>query len=104
MEYIYGVESFSCCLYWPYRGEFPPSLNDSVLALILKNDNPTSMADWRPIAMCNVVYKIVSKVLANRLKLVLSKCMSIEQSAFVSFEIIHYLKSKQKGKKRVKWL
>ena len=33
------------------------------------------MNDWRPIALCNVVNKIVAKVLENRLKLVLDKCI-----------------------------
>jgi len=73
------------------------------IALIPKVDSQVSMKDWRPIALCNVVYKIVAKVLANRLKLVLDKCVSDSQSAFVPgrsildnvmtpIEIIHYMK------------
>lgn len=61
-----------------------PSLNAVNLTLIPKNDKSRSMADWRPIALCNVIYKVVSKVLANRLKHVHAKCVSFEQTAFVS--------------------
>lgn len=66
------------------------------------------MKDLRPILLCNVVYKLVPKLLANRLKKVLSKCVSEEQSTFVegrsildnvmlAIEIIHALKRKAKG-------
>lgn len=68
-----------------------------------------SMKDLRPIALCNVVYKVVAKVLANCLKVVLDKCISDTQSAFVpdrsildnamaAIEVIHHMKSKVKGK------
>jgi hypothetical protein len=67
------------------------------------------MKDWRPIALCNVLYKIIAKVLANRLKQVLPKCVSNHQSAFVpdrsildnamvAIEVVHYMKTKSKGK------
>lgn len=67
------------------------------------------MKDLRPIALCNVVYKVVAKVLANCLKVVLDKCISDTQSAFVpdrsildnamaAIEVIHHMKSKVKGK------
>jgi len=101
---------FSQCCEWLSTGTFPSNLNMTNIALIPKGDSQVSMKDWRPIALCNVVYKIVAKVLANRLKLVLDKCISDSQSAFVSgrsildnamvaIEIIHYMKSKVKGKK-----
>ena len=59
-------------------------LNMTNIAFIPKGDIQVSMKDWRPIALCNVVYKIVAKVLAHRLKGVLDKCISDNQYVFVS--------------------
>uniref|UniRef100_A0A151UFF3 Transposon TX1 uncharacterized n=1 Tax=Cajanus cajan TaxID=3821 RepID=A0A151UFF3_CAJCA len=69
--------------YWLQQGAFPKQLNTTNVVLIPKKDNPTSMQDLCPISLCNVIYKIISKVLANRVKVLLPKCISQEQSAFV---------------------
>ncbi|PNX88188.1 hypothetical protein L195_g044290, partial [Trifolium pratense] len=105
-----GYEIFEAGCSWLECGAFPPSLNSTNIALIPKGESQASMKDWRPISLCNVHYKIVAKVLANRLKSILEKCISENQSAFVpgrsildnamaTIEIIHYMKSKTKGKK-----
>uniref|UniRef100_A0A803PJ47 Reverse transcriptase domain-containing protein n=1 Tax=Cannabis sativa TaxID=3483 RepID=A0A803PJ47_CANSA len=91
-------------------GEMLPGFNDTNLVLIPKKKNSIVMGHLRPIALCYVLYKIVSKVLANRLKGLLDQIISPFQSTFipsrlildnilVSFEVLHYLKRKSQGKK-----
>lgn len=63
--------------------------------MIPKFDDLISMKDLRPISLCNVFYKIIAKVFANRLKKVLPKY--ILDNVLVAFEILHYMKYKTKG-------
>ena len=83
-------------------------LNKTNIVLIPKTNRPTKMSEFQPIRLYNVSYKIISKVLANRLKPILNSIISENQNAFVprrlitdnilvAFEIMHYLKKKRNG-------
>ena len=85
-------------------------VNDTNIVLILKRKEPKNIADHRPINLSNVIYKLVTKTFANRLKLVLPQIISHQQSAFVLgclitdniiivFELLHTLGKKNNSKK-----
>lgn len=90
-------------------GVLMEGINTTNIVLIPKKKNPTSLTELRPIALCNVVMKVITKVITNRLKQVLEYVISDTQSAFLpgrlitdnvmlSFEVMHYLKRKKLGK------
>ncbi|XP_018435702.1 uncharacterized protein LOC108807989 [Raphanus sativus] len=66
----------------------PEGWNHTQLSLIPKISNPSRMKDMRPISLCSVQYKIISKVLCNRLERFLPDVVSETQGAFVSGRLI----------------
>lgn len=83
--------------------------NASFIAFIPKQEKAMTPDRFKPVALCNVVYKIISKVIANRLKPLLPALVSEEQTSYVegrqilnniiqAHEMVHSLKSiKQAG-------
>lgn len=65
-------------------GKLLPALNHYNLSLIPKVTSPSTVSQFRPISLCNVIYKIISKLMIERLKLVLPKLILPFQLAFVS--------------------
>lgn len=64
-------------------------LNSTFISLIPKAVDPQKFADYRPIALCNMLYKITSKIIANRIKGILSANISNEQYGFLQGRSIH---------------
>lgn len=86
-------------------------LNHTHIALIPKTDSPNTVHQFRPISFSNVCYKIITKILANRLKTVLNSFISPQQFAFipgkviqentiVAQEIFHFMKKKKKTRRK----
>lgn len=105
---IIGWEVTNMCNQFLDSSTLQHPLNITNLVLIPKISNPQKMSDLRPIALCNVLYKILTKILATRLKSILSSIISDNQSAFVkgrsitdniivAFETQHYINGKRQG-------
>ncbi|GKV21745.1 hypothetical protein SLEP1_g31697 [Rubroshorea leprosula] len=65
------------------HGRLVKGLNSSFLALIPKKANPVHFKEYRPISLIGCLYKLLAKILANRLKLVMTDIISDSKSAFV---------------------
>ena len=70
------------------HGAAPPKFHETHIVLIHKTKNPERVTDYRPISLCNVAYKLASKVVVNRLKMVLQDIVCENQSAFISERFI----------------
>ena len=65
------------------NASFPKGLNSSFIALIPKIKDPQSFNDFRPISLIGCVYKIIAKLLANRLSKVMNHLIDERQTTFV---------------------
>eukprot|EP01018_Ginkgo_biloba_P014379 Gb_37800 [translate_table: standard] len=77
-----------CCEESRQSGKILGRMNAAFIALIPKEKNPTSFDRFRPISLCNVSHKIISKLMANRMRRLLTKLISEEQGGFVLGKLI----------------
>ena len=107
--HIMGSDVVNVVLDFLNNGVMLADLNHTNIVLIPKVKNPKKFFEFRPISLCNVIYKVISKVLANRLKQVLPDIISPTQSAFVlgrlindnvivAYEVLHSMHARKKGK------
>jgi hypothetical protein len=104
-----GQEIFSVVSDFFSTSRSDDEINLTVISLIPKIASPTKVSEFRPISLCNVFYKIISKTLANRLKVILPVIISANQSAFipgrlitdnvlVAYETLHSMHTRMWGK------
>jgi hypothetical protein len=88
------------------KGSIVGSLNSTFMALIPNENKPVTFDDFRLISLCNLCYKVISKIIANRIKPILSRSLSGEQLGFLqgrwiqdvigtTHESIHSIKRKK---------
>ncbi|GKV27571.1 hypothetical protein SLEP1_g36731 [Rubroshorea leprosula] len=65
------------------QGSLARGSNASFIVLIPKKENPQGIEDYRPISLIGIMYKIIAKLLANRLRTVLPKVIGEQQMAFI---------------------
>jgi hypothetical protein len=66
----------------------PACVNETAIVLLPKKDEPEVLRDFRPISLCNIIYKVVYKCLVNRLRPMLQDIIAWTQSAFILGRLI----------------
>lgn len=122
-----GPDGFAACFYqhhWTTIGKeisdavldilsgkgMTSSINSTFIVLISKKDNQELISDFKPIILCNVIYKLVFKVICNRLKSIMPLIIYKIQSTFIPdrliidnmivvYELLHSMKLNKKKKK-----
>ena len=103
-----GPEVCRSILEFLNNGSEFPNVNHTRIVLIPKVAEPRYVRDYRPISLCNIIYKMITKTVANRLKKHLTGIIVENQSAFVpgrlifdnvmvAYETIHHMKNKRVG-------
>ncbi|KAA3470829.1 reverse transcriptase [Gossypium australe] len=108
--HIIGKKVLEFCLGILNDGKGLESANSTDIVLILKTSHPTALVNFRPISLCTVMYKLVTKTIDKWLQDVMGICIDKAQSAFVpgrlisdnvllAYELLHTFRQKRMGKK-----
>lgn len=85
-------------------------MNKANIILLPKIPSPSNMSNFCPISLCSAKYKIIVRLMANRFRVVLDKCIDeaqyafvpnrlITDNVFVAYELLHTLINKRSGRK-----
>ena len=85
---IVGDSVVKCVLGFLSTGIAPLNFHETHIVLIPKVKSPIKVSEYRTISLSNVVYKLASKVLANRLKTLIPYLITKNQSSFLSERLI----------------
>lgn len=91
------------------EGKLPQGINHTLIYLIPKNPNAASLKDFRPISLCNTTYKVITKIIARKLRQTIVTLIGLYQSsclkhrrtsdnAIIVQKVVSYLTKKRKGK------
>lgn len=97
------------------KGELPEGLAEALVVLISKMDKPSYISQFCPISLCNVLFKLITKTIVNRLKQIMTNIVSPNQCSFVPVchitdnvivcqELVHLVRNKhgRKGSMNIK--
>ncbi|KAK5811007.1 hypothetical protein PVK06_026324 [Gossypium arboreum] len=109
--HIIGEEVTKYCLDVLHGRQNMEEINKTCIVLIPKVNSPKAMSQFRPISFCNVLYKIISKVIVNRFRKVMCYCIEDNQGAFiagrqitdnifVAYKILHSFKKRRGSSKK----
>lgn len=109
---IVGDEVADFVLNILHGAPIPSQMNATNVALIPRVKDPTEISQFRPISLCNVLYKLVSKAIVMRLKTILPSLVTENQSAFVldrliidnaliALELFYTMKKRNRSRKGV---
>ncbi|GKV24205.1 hypothetical protein SLEP1_g33843 [Rubroshorea leprosula] len=104
---ILKKDLYECMAEFHMNGKLAKGSNASFIVLVPKKENPQCLGEYRPISLIGCIYKIISKILANRLRKVMSSLIGPQQSAFIEGrqitdgiiifnEMVHEAKSSKK--------